>query len=120
MAVKGAQCRADALKVLQVEVADAFRGKHGFKKDEKRIGFHEFSGLYIENYAKVNKRTWKQDVYSLARLESFFGNRDLRDIEAMQIEKVKAQKLNEGLSKARVNRYLALLKKMFNLAIDWV
>lgn len=118
-AVKGAQGRADALKVLQVEVADAFRGKHGFKKDEKRIGFIEFCQLYVENYAKVNKRTWKQDVYSLGLLKGFFGTRDLRLIETLDIEKLKAQKLREGLSKARVNRYLALLKKMFNLAIDW-
>ena len=64
-AVRGAQTRADALKVLQVSVADGFKGKHGFRKDEKRIGFREFGLLYIENYAKANKRTWKQDVYSI-------------------------------------------------------
>jgi integrase len=118
-AVKGAQCRADALKVLQVEVADAFRGKHGFKKDEKRISFDDFCQLYIENYAKVNKRSWKQDVYSLRLLKGFFGIRTLQDIGTLEVERLKAQELKEGLSKARVNRYLALLKKMFNLAIDW-
>jgi excisionase family DNA binding protein len=118
-AVKGAQSRADALKVLQVEVADAFRMKHGFKRDERKIRFDEFSKLYIENYAKVNKRSWKDDVYSLGVLKSLFGMQFLTEIDTLDIEKLKTQRLKEGISKARINRNLALLKKMFNLAIDW-
>jgi len=70
--VRNAQSRADALKVLQVKVADAFRGKHGFKKEEKKIKFKDFADEYIENYAKVNKRSWKDDEYCLDRLKRFF------------------------------------------------
>jgi len=117
--VKNAQSRADALKVLQVKVADAFRGKHGFKKEEKKIKFKEFAEEYIKNYAKVNKRSWKDDEYCLDRFKLFFENLYLHDISSYDIEKFKVEILNSGLSKARVNRYLALLKKMFNLAIDW-
>jgi hypothetical protein len=43
--------------VLQVEIADAFRGKHGFKREGKKIRFMEFSDLYVERYAKVNKKS---------------------------------------------------------------
>ncbi len=117
--VKNAQSRADALKVLQVRVADAFRGKHGFKKEEKKIKFKDFAEEYIRDYAKVNKRSWKDDEYCLDRLKRFFENSYLRDISSYDIEKLKIEILNGGLSKARVNRYLALLKKMFNLAVDW-
>src|SRR4030042_1076017 len=42
-AVKGAQSRADALKVLQVEVADAFRGKHGFSGAYEPVIFEKFA-----------------------------------------------------------------------------
>jgi len=117
--VRNAQSRADALKVLQVKVADAFRGKHGFKKEEKKIKFKDFADEYIENYAKVNKRSWKDDEYCLDRLKRFFESLYLHDVSSYDIEKFKLEILNSGLSKARVNRYLALLKKMFNLAIDW-
>lgn len=75
--------------------------------------------MYIENYAKVNKRSWKQDVYCLGILGKFFGSSCLREINSFKIERFKAVRLNERISKSRVNRYLALLKKMFNLAIDW-
>lgn len=119
--VKNAQSRADALKVLQVKVADAFRGRHGFKKQEKRIKFAEFTEQYIEGYAKVNKcpRGWKDDIYSIGKLKHFFGNVYLHAINSLDIEKLKMQRLKDGNSRSRVNRYLALLSKMFNLAIDW-
>lgn len=118
-AVKGAQCRADALKVLQVEVADVFRGKHGFKRDEKRIGFFEFCQLYIENYAKVNKRSWRDDVSAVGSFKPYFGKVWLHTLGVLDIENFKSARLASGVSKARVNRNLTVLKKMLNLAVDW-
>ena len=118
-AVKGAQSRADALKVLQSEFIDAFKAEHGFKREWKRLRFTEFSTLYIQNYAKVNKRSWRDDTYSIGIFKKSFGNPFLEDIGPLMIEKFKAERLESGTSKARVNRNLALLKKMFNLAIDW-
>jgi len=119
--VKNAQSRADALKVLQVEVADAFRGKHGFKKEEKRMEFKELAELYLENYAKINKKSWKKSDYSYlsAHLCPFFGSYYISDITPLQIEKYRIKRLNEGVSKSTVNRELATMRKMFNLAIDW-
>lgn len=43
----------------------------------------------------------------------------LNDITALQIEKYRARRLESGASKSTVNRELALMKRMFNLAIDW-
>ena len=117
--VKNAQSRADALKVLQVKVADAFRGKHGFKKEEKSIRFKEFAEEYIRNYAKANKRSWQTDEYMLKRLKLFFGDKALKEINSLMVEQFRTTLLEEELTKSTANRYLALLKKMFNLAIDW-
>ncbi len=107
-AVKHAQTRADALKVLQVEVADAFRGKHGFPREGKRTTF-----------AKPNKRSWRDDQCCVGILDKYFGKAFLQEIGPHEIETFKSDRLKIGNSPARVNRYLALLKKMFNLAIDW-
>jgi len=118
-AVKGALSRADALKVLQIEVADAFRGKHGFKKQEKRLSFAEFASEYLESYAKPNKKSWRDDLCCVEILKAYSGNIFLDEITPQEVERFKADRLTKGNSPARVNRYLALLKKMFNLAIDW-
>lgn len=117
-AVKGAQSRADALKVLQVEVADAFRGKHGFEKDERRITFSEFADQYYENYAKINKKSAITDWYMLKQLRNYLGSFDLRQINPLMIENFRRELLERGRTKSTTNRYLALLGKMMSLAID--
>jgi excisionase family DNA binding protein len=117
--VKGAQTRSDALKVLQVEVADAFRGKYGFEKQEKRIKFTAFAELYLTNYAKINKRSWVTDEYMLKKAKAFFKDKDLQEIGSLLVEKFRTSLLENDAKKSTTNRYLALLKTMFNLAIDW-
>jgi excisionase family DNA binding protein len=118
-AVKGAQNRADALKVLQLEVADSFRGRHGFRKERKRILFREFAGVFLEKYSKVNKLSWRSDVSIVNKLDPYFGSKYLDEITPDEIEGFKAARLKEGRTRSKVNRDLALLRKIFNVAIDW-
>lgn len=78
------------------------------------------SVIYIRDYAKSNKKTWKNDLSCLeANLKPFFGRSKLNDITPLQIEKYRTKRLEKGVTKSTVNRELALMKKMFNLAIDW-
>ena len=117
--VKGAQCRADALKVLQVEVADAFRGKHGFAKQERAIKFKDFAALYLE-HSKLQKRSWHTDKCRIeSHLEPFFGEMDLKDITSQSIESYRAKRLETGVKRSTTNRELALMKVMYSKAIDW-
>lgn len=41
-----------------------------------------------------------------------------KDVKPVDIEKLKSHLLNKGLSKVTVNRYLEILSKAFNMAID--
>jgi integrase len=68
----------------------------------------------------LNKKTWENDRCRLeANLKPFFGKFKLNDISPRHIEKYRAERLEAGVTKTTVNRELALMKKMFNLAIDW-
>lgn len=118
-AVKNAQSRADALKVLQLEVADAFRGQHGLKKPEKAKTFKEFADQYYESYAKINKKSFISDWYMLNQLKKKWGAYDIRQINPLLIEGFRKDLLEQGRTRSTTNRYLALLGKMMNLAIDW-
>jgi excisionase family DNA binding protein len=118
-AVKGALSRADALEVLQVEVADAFRGKHGFKTDMKRAMFDDFADRYLNDYAKVNKRSWKTDAGYLKGMKDFFKGRFIDNIASLDIEQYKAERTKSGVKLTTVNKCLQILSKMFNLAIAW-
>lgn len=55
--VKGARTKADALKALNSEIADALRGEYNFKKQDSEITFHDMADIYLEKYAKPNKRS---------------------------------------------------------------
>ena len=117
--VKNAQKREDALIGLQTKVAQCFTKEHPQVAKSEKIGFLKFVEMYLENYAKVNKRSWKDDFYRLQGFIEFFGTVLLHEVSPIDIEKFKLAKLEEGIAKSTVNRYLAILKRMFNIAIEW-
>jgi excisionase family DNA binding protein len=110
-----------ALLALREEVAKEFSQEYGIKKPKERIKFSEFAEMYLENYAKVNKtrKSWITDGYYLKGMNEFFGDLYLDEITSLHIEKYKAKRLNQGVQRSTINRCLAILRKMLNLAADW-
>lgn len=118
--LKGIRTRAEAVKILNSEIADILRGKYNFKKENSDITFSEMSDFYIEKYAKVNKKSWQTtDLVYLCRLKPVFGNYRLSEVTPEMIGKYKSERLSTGIKKCSVNRELSCLKKIFNVAIDW-
>lgn len=107
--------RRVAQDLLSVRESEVLRGV--FKRPVK-ISFGDFSQKYME-YAKGNKRSWLRDEQMLKHLHGYFGTqRDLSEITPVDIEGYKLKR-RAKVSGATVNRELALLKRMFNLAINW-
>ena len=76
--------------------------------------------MYLENYAKTQKRSWKTDLsYLNAHLIPFFGDYLLSAINQLAIEQYISRRISDGVQKSTINRELACLKKMLNKAIDW-
>ena len=70
-------------------------------------------------HAKTNKRSWLRDEQMLANLYKYFGKeRQLTEVTPATIEGYKIDR-RAKVSGSTVNRELALLKRMFNLAIAW-
>jgi len=87
-------------------------------REPVRISLENFADRYME-YAKTNKRSWLRDEQLLKPLKEFFRiERQLAEITPPEIEGYKLWRRKQ-VSGATVNRELALLKHMFNLAIDW-
>jgi len=113
---KYALTKEQALEALRMEIVNLHNKQLGMEK--KRITFKEFSKLYLENYSKPNKRSWKDDLYKLRIFVKYFGSYFLDEITPLMIEEFRAKRLKE-VKKSTTNRDLALLKRMFNLAIEW-
>jgi integrase len=70
------------------------------------------------DHARAHKRSALRDEQILAHLLRFFGETRLRDIVPARIERYKQERLLK-VSPATVNREVALLKHLFNLAERW-
>lgn len=115
-----ATSKEEAALAIREEVARAFDRGYGVKRERERIRFSEFSTMYLDNYAKSNKRSWKCDQYRIeAHMKPYFGELELHEITPLLIEKYRAERLRTGITKSTVNREVTIMKKMFNLAMDW-
>ena len=118
--VREAQNRGEALIVLQKKVAETFDGKFHPLRKKDSITFSHLAETYIENYAKVKKRSWKTDKgYIEKSMNPFFKDALISRITPLDIEKYIKCRLDDGVTRTTVNRCLQILKRMFNLAIDW-
>ena len=95
--------------------------KMGYKKPERKSKkFMEFArDEFIENYSKVNKKSWSRDVSSLKALEPYFKEKMIHEVTPKSIEKYKAQRLSGSIAPGTVNRELAFLNTMFKKAVEW-
>lgn len=96
----------------KAEVIDSYHSK---KIIPEKILFSDFADLYLEEHCKVNNAAWKASEHMLKGWKEFLGNKYLNEITVNDIEKFKAQKLKKS-KPATINRYLACLKCLFNLA----
>jgi integrase len=107
--------RREAEKLLTIRKSEILRGIY---KQPIEISLGEFGSRYME-YAKANKRSWLRDEQMLNHLDAFFGKeKPLAEINPMQIEDYKLQRWGK-IADSTINRELALLKRMVNLAITW-
>jgi len=91
-------------------------------REDKNHNFNKLCDIFLD-YSEHNKKSAKQDKSRIKVIREFFKNiRYVKDIKPNDIEKFKVYLLSLGLSRATVNRYLEILSKMFNMAIEneWI
>jgi integrase len=110
----GTTNRREAEKFLARRTAAIERGEYA---KPVRIMLSEFGERYIE-YAKTNKRAWRRDQQMMTHLNAALGSMQLGDIGPFKIERYKIDRVKKA-SPGTVNREIALLKHMFNLADQW-
>ena len=93
-------------------------GKHNVKA--KRIRFETFSIKYLD-HARVNKKpkSAKRNEVSIGQLMPHFKGKLIGSIHPFQVEQYKKVRRDGGASPATVNRDVACLKNMMNMAVQW-
>jgi len=117
--VKNAQTKEEAVVALQNAVKKEFFQAQGNKETQKPLNFEELADLYIEDYAKVNKKSWKTDLGYLKGMREFFKGRLIDSITPLDVEQYKAKRIEGGVGLTTVNKCLQILSKLFNCGISW-
>ena len=111
----------DERQALEMETAFKFRlmqQQNGvIPRDDKGVATASVLDSFLE-YSEPNKKSHKQDKSRVKILKEYFKSRYAKDIKPNDIEKLKSHLLKKKLSKVTVNRYLEILSKAFNMAID--
>lgn len=116
---KNAQSSDEAAMELRLEVGRVFRAEQGLTPEKEPLTFNELADMYLRDYARANKRSWMTDEYRLRALHKYFDDFLLPEITPQTIERFRSERLRSGEASSTVNRRMALLKRMLNLAIDW-
>ena len=77
----------------------------------------DFSDTFLER--REHLRSSKRDKLSVKILLRYFNGRTLQSITSANIEDYISYRKSTGVSNSTVNRELACLKRMYNLAINW-
>ncbi|NIN91918.1 MAG: hypothetical protein GTN76_14540, partial [Candidatus Aenigmarchaeota archaeon] len=85
---------------------------------KREMLFKHMVKLYLEDHARLNKRSYSDDVCRAKRLSVAFGDKALSEINPQDIERFKA-KLSQEVSQTTVNRHIELLKTIYSKAIQW-
>ena len=116
----GTSDRKLAEAVLSKRRAEVFEGRWIGRLRDTKTPLGQAIQEFVAVYSKPRKVSWKDDRFVLGRLATYVGpNTYLQEIDRRRIEHFQLQLLSEGISKARINRYVAALKCFFNRFIDW-
>ena len=110
----------EAYRAVMGEIA---QGRYSLRCDTKSPKFENYANTYLE-YSKANKRSYESDITTFKSLSDFFKGYKLSKITPFLIEKYKiergkkvARMSKKPISKSTIDRELAILKAMFNMAI---
>lgn len=85
---------------------------------EKVVKFEDLAEDFLTDYRINGRDTLKKAEKSVEYLRSSFGDMRAADITTDKIKTYIKDRMDQGLSNASINRQLAALKRMFNLATE--
>lgn len=110
----------DARKQVTLLKAEHAVGRHAVKQEmEQGITLGRF---WTENYlphAKEYKRSLWRDEQLYKRIAPEFGHMPMKQITRLQVQQFQRKISAEKLSPATVNHHLQLMRRLFNLGVEW-
>jgi integrase len=103
---------------------DVFENRYDLRQAGKETLSNFIDEVFLP-WSKVNKRSWRDDVYITTMLKGYFHGKTFGEITPMSVERLKVERLKVETKKgsvrrpATVNREINVLSKVFSLAVDY-
>jgi integrase len=118
MKLAEARLAADTARTSNAQMKSPRAAQVAERVEAKRaaITFDVLCDMYIDGYAKLNKRSWAGDVFNLKGLRAKFGTRISRDInKAELVDHIATRAIT---TPTQANRVHATLSKMLNWSVE--
>lgn len=116
-AIPEATNKRDAEKAEIRIKSELLQGKYDFVENKGTKPFSVISELFKE-YAKSNRRGWRNDFAMVKNLEAYFSTFQIKDITPNRIETYRKNRAKlDKVKPATINREVGILRRMFALAI---
>jgi integrase len=109
--------KGEAKRALAIRQAQILQDRFGFRPRLSVPLFRDFSERYKE-YARTNKRGFRNEHYRIDQLVAIFGSRRLSELTTWDAEGFKT-KMSKTLKPASVNRLVGNMKHMLTMAVKW-
>lgn len=109
-------------RAQEIKAAAALGGDPAAERDRLRCvpTFAEFvEGRYLPHVRDRLRSYRDQESFYRLRLKKLWGGRHLDEVRPADVVDMQEKLKREGLSNASINRYTALTKRIFNLALHW-
>ncbi len=107
-------------KAMKKQTVIGFDPREVEKKLKSVPTFRDFALNHYLPYVKTHKRSWKQDKITIeTKLLRLWGHRKMNEITTQDLIGFQNSLSEAGLKPGSVNRYMALVKHIFNLAERW-
>ncbi len=106
----------DAHEVLKEAVYDSYFGHH---QNKQRVTFERLADMYIEDHAKTNKLSWRDDQRIVREMKKYFMGRSADSITAQDVERYKAWRRRQGVKPTTVNKSIQILSKLCSCGVSW-
>ena len=108
---------AEAKRLLRQRLGQISEGRF-FGLRPERVRFEDLAQDFINDYRINGKRSLDKTEQSVRHLQTFFGGMRAVDITTDKVRIYIGDRQDESMANGEINRELAALKRMFNLAVQ--
>jgi hypothetical protein len=109
--------RSDAQKLLNARLGEIATGTvHGLRHE--RVTFDQLAADLVTDYRINGKKSVDKAARSVRHLQQCFGGMRAMDVTTDRVKTYIRARQEAGVSNGEINRELAALKRMFNLALQ--